>query len=311
MADTTTERPARDRRLSRRSRTDVIVRSHLINLAGKPAGLTGGGAIDGLSRRVDPPRRAGLVARLRGAYEHVVFYGLLLIFGLSSLVWSMLAGILYWLLPRRVGEPLGQFVIMAVFRGFVAVMRASGIIACELDELDRLGTAAPLVIAPNHPSLLDAMLVISRVPRVVCVAKVAIWDNWFLGGSARLAGFIRNDSATKLVRGAVRQVRSGRHFLIFPEGTRTNARPVGEFKGGFALIAKQAGVPVQTVFIETPSRFLGKGWPLFKQPEFPLVYRVRLGRRVEVDGDVHDVVAGLRGYYQRELGEKSPHDRGA
>ena len=279
------------------------MRAHLGNPAGKRAGLMDGGAIGGA---VDPPLRARFAARLRGAYEHIVFYALLLIFGLSSLVWSVLAGILYWLLPSRIGEPLGQFVIVAGFRGFVAAMRASGIIDCELEELDALGRAAPLVIAPNHPSLLDAVLVISRLPHVVCAAKAEIWDNVFLGGGARLAGFIRNDSPIKLVRGAVRQLRYGRHFLIFPEGTRSNSRPVGEFKGGFALIAKQAGVPVQTVFIATPSRFLGKGWPLFRRPEFPLVYRVRLGHRVGIEGDVHDVIARLRAYYQRELGGVDP-----
>jgi 1-acyl-sn-glycerol-3-phosphate acyltransferase len=274
------------------------MRPNLGSPAGKPAGLLDARTIGGASRRLDPPQHA----RRRGAYERIVFYGLLIIFGLTSLAWSMLAGILYWLLPRRLGEPLGQFVIMAGFRGFVAAARASGMIACELDALDPLGSSSPLVIAPNHPSLLDVALVISRLSHVVCAAKAEIWDNVFLGGSARLAGFIRNDSPIKLVRGAARQVRAGRHFLIFPEGTRTNAHPVGEFKGGFALIAKQAGVPVQTVFIETPSRFLGKGWPLFKPPEFPLVYRVRLGRRVGVEGDVHDFVARLRGYYQQELG---------
>ena len=274
------------------------MRTHLGSSAGKPAGLLDARTVGGASRRLDPPQRA----RLRVAYERIVFYGLLIIFGLTSLAWSMLAGILYWLLPRRLGEPLGQFAIMAGFRGFVAAARASGMIACELDALDALGSSSPLVIAPNHPSLLDVALVISRLSHVVCAAKAEIWDNVFLGGSARLAGFIRNDSPIKLVRGAARQVRAGRHFLIFPEGTRTNAHPVGEFKGGFALIAKQAGVPVQTVFIETPSRFLGKGWPLFKPPEFPLVYRVRLGRRVGVEGDVHDFVARLRGYYQQELG---------
>jgi 1-acyl-sn-glycerol-3-phosphate acyltransferase len=274
------------------------MRPHLGSSARKAAGLLGGRTIGGASRRFDPPPRA----RRRGTYERIVFYGLLIIFGLSSLAWSVLAGLLYWLLPRRLGEPLGQFAIMAGFRGFVAAAQASGIIACELDALDALRSSSPLVIAPNHPSLIDVVLVISRLSHVVCAAKAEIWDNVFLGGSARLAGFIRNDSPIKLVRGAARQVRAGRHFLIFPEGTRTNARPVGEFKGGFALIAKQAGVPVQTVFIETPSRFLGKGWPLFKPPEFPLVYRVRLGRRVGVEGDVHDVVARLRSYYQQELG---------
>ncbi len=279
------------------------MRAHLTNPIGKTGGLLSPGALDRRAGRVAPRAR---LAWLRGAYEHFVFLGLLLIFGLSSLVWSALAGVLYRVLPRRLGEPLGQLMIMAGFRGFVLAMRASGIIRCDLDELDRLAGGGPLVIAPNHPSLLDAVLVISRLPRVACAAKVEIWDNLFLGGSARLAGFIRNDCATKLVRGAVRQVRLGRHFLIFPEGTRTTARPVGEFKGGFALIAKHAGVPVQTVFIETPSRFLGKGWPLFRRPEFPLVYRVRLGERVEVDGNVHGVVAGLRGYYQRELGAVDP-----
>lgn len=274
------------------------MRAPPINLAGKAAAALDRGAIAGGSDRTDRPLRPWL----RGTYEHVVFYGLLLIFGLSSLTWSLLAGILYWLLPRRLGEPLGQFMIMAGFRGFVAAMRASGIIACDLCELDLLAGAGPLVLAPNHPSLLDAVLVISRLPHVVCAAKAEIWDNLFLGGSARLAGFIRNDSPTRLVRGAVRQLRAGRHFLIFPEGTRTNARPVGAFKGGFALIAKQAGVPVQAVFIEASSRFLGKGWPLFKPPEFPLVYRARLGRRVGVEGKVHEVVAGLRSYYQQELG---------
>lgn len=247
-----------------------------------------------------------LLAMLAGAYEHLLFYALLALFGLASLSWSALAALLYPLLPRRLGEPLGQFAIMAGFRGFLAAMRATGVLRCDLSALDGLAAAGPLVVAPNHPSLLDAVLVLSRLPNAVCAAKAEIWDNLFLGGGARLAGFIRNDSAPKLVREAVRQVRRGRPFLIFPEGTRTTAHPLGRFKGGFALIAKRAGAPVQTVFIETDSPFLSKGWPLFRKPEFPLIYRVRLGDRVAVEGDVHAVVAGLRGYYQRELTDSMP-----
>lgn len=248
------------------------------------------------------PRRA--LGALCGAYEIVAFYGLLALFGVSSLLWSLPAALLYRLLPSRLGEPLGQFMIMAGFRYFVGAMRLSGIIRCDLRALDALRDGPALVIAPNHPSLLDAVLVISRLPRVVCAAKSPIWDNSFLGGGARLAGFIRNDSPAKLVREAARQVRAGRHFLIFPEGTRSAASPIGAFKGGFALIAKQAGAPIQTMFIESNSRFLGKGWPLFKKPDFPLVYRARLGRRVEAEGDVHRLVAELEDYYRQELGRR-------
>src|SRR6185312_7501431 len=100
------------------------------------------------------------------------------------------------------GEPLGQFMIMAGFRYFVAAMRLTGIIQCDLRSLDVLRRSGPVVIAPNHPSLLDAVLIISRLPRVVCAAKSEIWDNLFLGAGVRLAGYVRNDSPAALIRHA-------------------------------------------------------------------------------------------------------------
>lgn len=257
-------------------------------------------------RRGTISRHARLSARWRGARDPIVFYGLLALFGASSLLWSLTAAALYRVLPRRTGERLGQWMIWAGFRGFVGAMRLGGALECDFAALDALAEAPALVIAPNHPSLLDAVLVLSRVPHAVGAAKAEIWDNAFLGGGARLAGFIRNDSPAKLVKQAVRQVRAGRHFLIFPEGTRSSARPVGDFKGGFALIARRAGAPVQPVFIETASRFLAKGWPLFKRPKLPLVYRIRLGQRVSIDGDVHEAVDRLHLYYRRALDAGDP-----
>jgi 1-acyl-sn-glycerol-3-phosphate acyltransferase len=250
----------------------------------------------------DAQGRRALGQRLRRGYEIAVFYGLFAVFGLSSLLWSVPAALLHAVLPRRLGEPLGQLMIMGGFRYFVAAMRLTGIIDCDLGELDALRGAPPLVIAPNHPSLLDAVLVISRLPRVACAAKANIWNNVFLGAGARLAGYVRNDSPAALVRQAAQRLRAGRHFLIFPEGTRSSAAPIGELKGGFALIARQAGAPVQTVFIESNSGFLGKGWPLFRRPAFPLVYRVRLGRQMTVGGDIHRFVDELHAYFQQELG---------
>jgi 1-acyl-sn-glycerol-3-phosphate acyltransferase len=249
----------------------------------------------------DRRQRTAVAARLRHGYEIVAFYGLVAVFGISSLLWSVPAVLLHAVLPRRIGEPFGQLMIMAGFRYFVVAMRLSGIIECDLRSLDELRRGGSVVIAPNHPSLLDAVLVISRLPRVVCAAKADIWDNIFLGAGVRLAGYIRNDSPTALIRHAAAQLDAGRHFLIFPEGTRSTAVPVGDFKGGFALIAKKAGTPVQTVFIESNSPFLGKGWSLFRRPEFPLVYRVRLGRRIAVEGDIHEFVDELHAYFRQEL----------
>jgi 1-acyl-sn-glycerol-3-phosphate acyltransferase len=249
-----------------------------------------------------PRRTRGFRAFLRLWYEYVVFYGLLVVFAVSSLGLSLAAAILDRLLPRRIGEKLGQFMLMTSCRYFVGLMQLTGIITCDLTALDRLNEHKSLIIAPNHPTLLDAVLVISRLPRIVCTAKATLLENPFFGGIARLAGFIRSDVPTRLVKDGVRQLHAGRQLLIFPEGTRTGGLVVDEFKGGFALIARRAGTPVQTVFIDSNSRFLGKGSALLRKPDFPLAYRVRLGPALAVEGDVHHFVAALHHSYRRELG---------
>ena len=243
-------------------------------------------------------------ARLR-ITEYLLFWLGLFLFGLCCLAWSLTATLLYRVLPRRRGARLGQFAIMAGFRGYLAAMQAIGVFRCDLRALDALRGAGALVIAPNHPSLLDAVVVISRLPRVVCITKARLWDNLFLGGSVRLAGYIRNDSPLNLVKQGVHGLEDGQQLLIFPEGTRTAEAPINPLKGGFLLIARRAGVPVQTVFLENNSRFLGKGWPLFRKPPIPVVVTARLGRRFDVPSDTHACLAALERDYRVELGHEA------
>jgi 1-acyl-sn-glycerol-3-phosphate acyltransferase len=233
--------------------------------------------------------------------EFLLFWIGLFVFGLCCLIWSLTATVLYRLLPRQRGARLGQFAIMAGFRFYLTAMEAIGVFRCDLRALDALRDAGALVIAPNHPSLLDAVVVISRLPRVVCITKAKLWDNLFLGGSLRLAGYIRNDSPLNLVKQGMHGLQDGQQLLIFPEGTRTVDAPVNVLKGGFLLIARRAGVPVQTVFLENNSGFLGKAWPLFRKPPIPVVVTARLGRRFEVSADTHTCLAEMANDYRREL----------
>ena len=248
-----------------------------------------------------PKEAFRLIARTRRLYEFLVFYTGLLLFGAWALAWSGLAALLCVVLPRRWRVPLGRLAVHWFCRCFIGLLRASGIIRIDLSALDALRGERALIIAPNHPGLLDMVLLSSRLPGLACIIKADLRANPLLGGGARLAGYICNDPPLLMVRGAVSALRAGQQLLIFPEGTRTTQQPVSGFKGGFALIAKGAGAPVQTVFIEANTPFLGKGWPLLKKPSFPLVYRARLGRRFEVMGEVKPFVGQLQGYYQREL----------
>lgn len=257
-----------------------------------------------LTNSADPIARgrAGVFGLLRTAYEYWALYFGLGLLGLICLSWTAVAVVLYPLLPRRSGETLGRFVIMAGFRLYLAALSITGACRFDLSALDALKSQGPMIIAPNHPSLLDAVMVLSRLPDVVCVMKAALLDNVFLGAGARLARYIRNDSLVRLVGKAAQSLGEGSQLLIFPEGTRTTRAPVNAFKGALAGIAKRAAVPVQTVFIETDSPFLSKGWPLFRRPEMPMHYRIRLGRRFAPPDDAHAFQSELERYFIAELG---------
>ena len=253
-------------------------------------------------------RLGRVLSLLRFPYECLVLYGGLLLFTVAFSAWSTVATVIYPLVPRTVRARFGQWMAMRMFRGYIAVLTASGIFKFDLTALDALRGDGALIIAPNHPSLIDAVLIGSRLPRVTCIMKAGIQDNFILGGAARLAGYIRDTPPRAMIRSAVASLHAGNQLLMFPEGTRTRQKNCYDFKGGYALIAKTAGVPVQTVFIEANSPFLSKGWPLFKKPAFPLIYRVRLGRRFAVDGEIKSAVASMERYH-REAMAGSPSQR--
>jgi 1-acyl-sn-glycerol-3-phosphate acyltransferase len=105
-----------------------------------------------------------------------------------------------------------------------------------------------------------------------------------------------------MVKESVAHLKEGGVLLLFPEGTRTTRPPVNPLVASAGLIAKHAGVPVQTLIIETDSPYLSKGWPLFRRPSLPITYRVRMGKRFPPPKDVGRFTAELDAYYRSELG---------
>ncbi len=232
---------------------------------------------------------------------------LALYFGLSLLAllcigWTPVAFGLMALLPADRGQRIGRRTIAAAFRFYLSMLARLNLVRVDLRVLDVLNREPPLIIAPNHPGLLDAVLMLSRLPSVGCIIRADRLNHPLFGAGARLARYIPNDHKLGMIRQAVAELRAGRHLLLFPEGTRTTQRPVNAFRNGPALIAQQAGVPVQTVFIETDSPFLGKHWPWFRRPELPVVLRVRLGRRFPPRTPVRAFTAELEDYFRTELG---------
>jgi 1-acyl-sn-glycerol-3-phosphate acyltransferase len=227
------------------------------------------------------------------------------LFGAACLVWALISRVLLALRFGRRDGRMGRAVAMAWFRLYLRILSACGAFRLDISELDALRGEGPLIIAPNHPSLLDAVLIISRVPDLVCIMKSELTGNLLYGGGARLAGYIGNDPLTRMIRHSVATLRGGNKLLLFPEGTRTVRQPVNRLTAAVGLIAHRARAPVQTVFIESDSKFLCKGWSLRRRPSLPIAYRVRLGKRYDPPGDVRAFISELERYFENRL-EYSP-----
>ena len=240
-------------------------------------------------------------AVLLAGYDYLVIYLGVVWLGLLCLAWTPIALLLYPLLSKRRGRSIGRYVIMAVFRFYLAGLSASRRFSFDLKALDALRNEPALILAPNHPCLLDAVMVMSRLPNVACVLKAELMNNIFLGAGSRLARYIRNEPVRHMVQLAIGDFDCDSHLLLFPEGTRTTTSPVNPLKGSIALIARRAQVPVQTILIETDSKYLSKGWSLFRKPTMPIHYRVRLGRRFDPPQQTQDFMAELEHYFAHEL----------
>jgi 1-acyl-sn-glycerol-3-phosphate acyltransferase len=227
--------------------------------------------------------------------------GLLLFLLLGSLLWNAVALLLYPLLPRDRGLALGRAAISRGYGLFWLMTGATRMLQLRGRELDVLREERGLIVVANHPSMLDAVMLVARLPRAACIMKANLVHNPLLGAAVRLARYIRNDATFGMVKRAVEDLKGGGQLVLFPEGTRTTRFPLNECQAAMSLIAWRAQVPIQTVIIDTDSPYLGKGWPPWRLPQLPAVFTVRLGRRFEPSADIAAQQREIEAYLAGEV----------
>ncbi len=242
----------------------------------------------------------------RGSWDLVATLGGFAYWAVFGLLFTVISVPLIFVLPCPVAKKLGRGMLHRAFRVFVRYLKATDLVHADLASLDALrNELGPVIIAPNHTSLWDAVFVLSKLPQPICIMKEAILKNPFLGGGARLAGYIPNGSSSRMVKDAADALQNDGQLLLFPEGTRTRreARWINPLGGGCALIAKRAAVPVRPVFIRSNTRFLEKDWPLWRKPELPIRLSFELGEpvRVEEGESAHDFTKRLEEIFEQNL----------
>lgn len=182
------------------------------------------------------------------------------------------------LFPHR--ERRGPAVRRAIYRLFGtwrSWLHATKIVYANFHGFTAEALAGPAVYISNHPGLLDAPLLLGRLPDTICIFKPALIRNPALGPAAVMGGYASGDTGVDLIRDVADRIADGRSLLIFPEGTRTvKGAALNPFKPGFALIATRARVPIRLIVIRAPRDLLPKGWPWWKPCNYPAVVEIEL-----------------------------------
>jgi 1-acyl-sn-glycerol-3-phosphate acyltransferase len=230
-----------------------------------------------------------------------------LYWGFGALALLLLSAVVRPFLSLAKSRALGKAVIYRAFQVFVLLLRWTRIVRCEFEGFERLDREPKNgIIAPNHPAIWDAVFVMSRIPGLTCILKASLLNNPLLTGGARMAQFIPNDPATEFVKRCIADLKSGNRVLLFPEGTRTHRHlgtVVNEFRGGIAIIARHAGVPVWPLFITTNSDFGRKTRSIWQMPEAEVHIKMRLGDPVfyGAEESTDDFLLRLRAVYVQAL----------
>lgn len=189
-----------------------------------------------------------------------------LLFGIGSLVIGLFFLIIIAPLPVATGRK--QYwvrqIIKKACQTYIFIIKSLRVLSFSIKKPHPIPSAGCLIIA-NHPTLLDAIFVLSTIDNVCCIVKANLWKNPLTYIVVTLAGYIPNTSSS-LVELAMNKLSNSENILIFPEGTRSTYDNQLAFKRGAANIAVLANCPILPIVIRCVPRTLQKHEKWYQVP---------------------------------------------
>jgi 1-acyl-sn-glycerol-3-phosphate acyltransferase len=171
--------------------------------------------------------------------------------------------------------------------------------------LENLPSKGGVLLASNHQSVLDPVLVAMVLPREMhfmarrTLFRIPVFRAIIVSYNAFA---IERDSAdVKGVKEAIRRLEAGNILLVFPEGTRTGDGSIGRMKPGIGMLAERAAVPIVPVLIHGAYEVLPKGVRIPRLGRISMVFGKPLPPVTETTAvnRIYDAVVGLKGEIPR------------
>jgi 1-acyl-sn-glycerol-3-phosphate acyltransferase len=234
-------------------------------------------------------------------------------FGSGSLIFCLVLSPIIFLCAKDKAQ-LSYWVrtmIRYVFWLYLKVLEFLRILKIKTEGLEPLLHMKGKIVICNHPSLLDIVIIMSRLKNIQCVVNSKLWSNPFIGLILRAAGYIRNDLGPQSFLEQCKQLLSnGENIVIFPEGTRSIPGQQMKLCRGVANLSLSAKTDIQALTLTCMPIWLIKGSKWHEIPSNRAIFFLRAGpafsyqkyldhspRSIQARNYMRDI----QHYYNREL----------
>jgi len=220
-----------------------------------------------------------------------------------------------WTALQTRGDPVRRArrcraAISGALRFHVAYMRFCRLIDYDPASIHARLPSGPFVLVANHPTLIDAVLLLAAHPSICCVVKGDLFRSPVIGRLLLSAGHINAGdglagAGATVARAALDRLQGGNPVLVFPEGTRSPTGGLGRFKIGGFQIASWAGVPLVPVLIRASPPTLMRGIPWYTVPEVAVRFDVSVlpvSEPTPHGGDARRLCSDTHDLFERLLG---------
>jgi len=232
-------------------------------------------------------------------------------FGLGGLVLAYLIIPCIWLLPSKQAKKYAaQAAISRTFACFTLLLRLLRLGSVDFIGFEKLADDKGCLWLANHPTLLDYVFIVSRLRRCDTMVKAALWDNFFLSGAVKAAGYIPNRRDASTFEAIDATLTQGHNLLMFPECTRSRAGQRLKLERGAAQVAVRLTRPIRLISIHCRPTILEKGEKWYKiskeKPKLTITVGPRLEPSTFIDeGRPYSILAReltrtLTEYFERE-----------
>lgn len=142
----------------------------------------------------------------------------------------------------------------AMLRDIVKYANQGGNITLEPHGKENIPAEGSFIMYPNHQGLYDMLAIVGSCERPLSVVnKIEVSNTPFLKQAfmnMKAIGIKRDDlrQSMQVILQVIKEVKEGRNFVIFPEGTRSRkGNRLLEFKAGSFKAATKAGCPIVPV----------------------------------------------------------------